>query len=121
MKKGFLLCTLCLFFLVFSVFAWEIELLEPDYDFPKPQKHKNINLVFTCLSCSGLPEFNRNVSSIITNLKSTPPFDEFDAFRFFLLILKPHEQESIFKEAPDFPYLKAGNNFIHILPFCPQW
>jgi hypothetical protein len=45
-------------------------------------------------------------------LKQTKPFDEFNNFRFWHIILSGEEQDAIFKAVADFPPLKVRKDFL---------
>ncbi len=106
-----LCCILIFFAFIFPVFAWQVETLQTD----SPKQQLTINLVFAPLDYSGKEEIKEDVSLITTRLKSIFPFNEFNGFRFFLLIFDGQKSGDIFEESKTFPYLKINNDFIQEL------
>jgi hypothetical protein len=102
-----------LFILLFysvSGFSYEIK---PSNKKPLPKEKSALNLVFCPLNYSDKEAFQKDTQSLITRLKKTSPFDEFNAsFSLWQVDLTDAEVAQVFKSTQDFPPLKVRNDFL---------
>jgi len=92
--------------LVFILLSLSFTAIVLGYD-----EDKSFNLVFCPLGYQNHEDFLKDREILIQGLKKTKPFDKFNNFKFWDIILSKAEQSEIFKPTRSFPPLMVRQDF----------
>jgi hypothetical protein len=74
-----------------------------------------INLVFCAVRYDSQDEFVKDVGVAFSRLKQTKPFNEFDLFNFWYLVLTPDEEKTVFIHTDKFPPINFRMDFLNAI------